>query len=203
MVGWLLVLVPCWVMAHPSVAEQALDSMQSYEAEFVQVVKEEKLFREEKSTGKVWVQRPGKFFWRYDTGPQLLNIISDGLNLWIDQPTLKQVMVQSLDEIGEDMPITWLASDQPIAKRYHIRALPETTNGLQWYDLQNKNGGSQEIAFIELGLDGQLLKEVRLTSSDGKVTSVQFKQAKRNHAIPPSIFIYKPAVGTDIIGTPR
>jgi outer membrane lipoprotein carrier protein len=197
----LLLSFTTWSAA-PAV-EEALDTMQSFEADFVQSVSDDKLFRDEKSSGKVWVQRPGKFFWRYDNGPQKLDIIADGVNLWIYQPALKQVMVHQLADIEQDIPVSWLASDQPIAKRYNTRLLADNARGLQWFDLQNKKGGTQEIAFIELGMKDNLMQEVRLTSSDGKITLVTFSNAKRNTTIDPNKFIFRPAEGIDIIGTPQ
>lgn len=198
--GWLLFSMPS--VAQVAEVEQALDTMTSFEAEFVQVVTDEKLFREEKTTGKVWIQRPGKFFWRYDSG-QKMDIVADGVNIWIYQPELKQVMVQSLNDIGEDLPISWLASGQPVAQRYHTRKLPEKSDGLVWFDLQNKKGGSQEIAFVELGMKENVMQQVRLTSSDGRVTLVRFQQPQRNQNIDPNRFVFEPAVGIDIVGSPE
>ncbi len=197
----LLLSFTTWSAA-PAV-EAALDMMQSFEADFVQSVTDDKLFRDEKSSGKVWVQRPSKFFWRYDQGPQKLDIIADGVNLWIYQPVLKQVMVHQLADIEQDIPVSWLASDQPIAKRYNTRLLADNVRGLTWFDLQNKKGGTQEIAFIELGMKDNLIQEVRLTSSDGKITLVTFSNAKRNTTIDPNKFIFRPEAGIDIIGTPQ
>lgn len=197
----LLLSFTTWSAA-PAV-EAALDTMTSFEADFVQSVSDDKLFRDEKSSGKVWVQRPGKFFWRYDQGPQKLDIIADGVNLWIYQPALKQVMVHQLADIEQDIPVSWLASDQPIAKRYNTRLLADNVRGLTWFDLQNKKGGTQEIAFIELGMKDNLMQEVRLTSSDGKITLVTFSNAKRNTTIDPNKFIFRPEAGIDIIGTPQ
>jgi outer membrane lipoprotein carrier protein len=198
--GWLLFSMPS--VAQVAEVEQALDTMTSFEAEFVQVVTDEKLFREEKTTGKVWIQRPGKFFWRYDSG-QKMDIVADGVNIWIYQPELKQVMVQSLNDIGEDLPISWLASGQPVAQRYHTRKLPEKSDGLVWFDLQNKKGGSQEIAFVELGMKENVMQQVRLTSSDGRVTLVRFQQPQRNQNIDPNRFVFEPAAGIDIVGSPE
>jgi outer membrane lipoprotein carrier protein len=191
------------VFAAAPAIESALDTMQSFEADFVQSVSDDKIFRDERSSGSVWVQRPGKFFWRYDQGPQKIDIIADGVNLWIYQPNLKQVMVQQLADIEQDIPVSWLASDQPIGKRYNTRLLADSVRGLQWFDLQSKKGGSQEIAFIEIGMKDNLMQEVRLTSSDGKITLVTFSNAKRNTQIDPNKFIFRPPAGIDIIGTPQ
>jgi len=194
---------PVLTWAAAPTLDSALDTMTTFEADFVQSVTDDKLFRDEKSSGKVWVQRPGKFFWRYDQGPQKLDIIADGVNLWIYQPALKQVMVHQLADIEQDLPVSWLASDQPIAKRYNTRLLADNARGLTWFDLQNKKGGTQEIAFIELGMKDNVMQEVRLTSSDGKITLVTFSNAKRNTPIDPNKFIFRPAAGIDIIGTPQ
>lgn len=203
LIGLMLCVASWQVWAVAPEVEKALDTMTSYEAEFTQVVKEAQGFREEKSSGKVWVQRPGKFNWRYDKGPQKMDIVADGVNLWIYQPALAQVMVYAMSEIEKDLPISWLASSQPIAKRYNTRKLEDRGDGLMWFDLQNKKGGTQEIAFIELALQGDVMKEVIITGSDGKETRVSFKAAKRNIAINPSQFEYRPAPNIDIIGNPQ
>ena len=202
---WAVILVgfTTSVQATSPEVEKALDSMTTYEAEFVQVVKEAQGFREEKSSGKVWVHRPGKFNWLYDKGPQKMDIIADGLNLWIYQPALAQVMVYAMAEIEKDLPISWLASSQPIANRYNTRKLEDRGDGLTWFDLQNKKGGTQEVAFIELALQGDVMKEVVITGSDGKETRVSFKGAKRNLPINATQFEYRPAPNIDIIGNPQ
>lgn len=183
--------------------EKALDSLTSFSAEFVQTVKEAHSLREEVSSGQVWVQRPGKFNWQYSTGSQPMTIIADGVNLWIEQPNLSQVIVQSLAAIEQDLPITWLSSNQPIAERYNTRRLEDKLDGLQWYDLQNKRGGTQEVAFIELGLAGNLLQEVLITGSDGKETRVKFQNAQRNTTLDAQLFRYVPSPKTDVIGEPQ
>ncbi|MBD3767746.1 MAG: outer membrane lipoprotein chaperone LolA [Gammaproteobacteria bacterium] len=203
LIGLMLCVASWQVCAVAPEVEKALDTMTSYEAEFTQVVKEAQGFSEEKSSGKVWVQRPGKFNWRYDEGPQKMDIVADGVNLWIYQPALAQVMVYALSEIEKDLPISWLASSQPIAQRYNTRRLEDRGDGLMWFDLQNKQGGTQEIAFIELALQGDVMKEVVITSSDGKETRVSFKGAKRNISMNPSQFDYRPAPNIDIIGNPQ
>jgi outer membrane lipoprotein-sorting protein len=123
--------------------------------------------------------------------------------LWIYQPALAQVMVQPMAEIDKDLPVSWLASSQPIGQRYATRKLEDRGDGLTWFDLQSKKGGSQEIAFIELGMQGDVMKEVQLTGSDGKVTKVVFKNVKRNTPIVADQFVYRPAPNIDIIGTPQ
>ena len=201
--GLVLSLLSFHIGAAASEVEKALDAMTSYEADFTQVVKESQGFREERSSGRVWVQRPGKFNWRYDKGPQKMDIVADGVNLWIYQPALAQVMVYSMNEIEKDLPISWLASSQPIAQRYNTRKLEDRGDGLVWFDLQNKKGGTQDIAFIELALQGDVMKEVVITGSDGKETRVSFKLAKRNQTISASQFEFRPAPNIDIIGTPQ
>lgn len=207
MVRWLCVCgLVFWLtsaQAASNEVEKVLDSMHSFTAEFTQIVKQAHLFQEERSQGKVWVERPGKFNWRYEQGAQKMDIIADGVNLWIYQPTLSQVMVQPLADIEKDLPISWLASTQPIGQRYNTRRLEDKGDGLTWFDLQNKQGGTQEVAFIELALQGNLLKEVLVTGSDGKETRVIFKSAKRDVPISESQFQYRPEPNIDIIGTPR
>lgn len=201
--GLLILVTSLSAKAAAPEVEKALDTMSTYEAEFTQVVKEAQGFREEKSSGKVWVQRPGKFNWRYDKGPQKMDIVADGVNLWIYQPALAQVMVYAMSEIEKDLPISWLASSQPIANRYNTRKLEDRGDGLTWFDLQNKKGGTQEVAFIELALQGDVMKEVVITGSDGKETRVSFKGAKRNAPMNASQFEYRPAPNIDIIGNPQ
>jgi outer membrane lipoprotein-sorting protein len=69
--------------------------------------------------------------------------------------------------------------------------------------LQTKKGGSQEIAFVEIGLKDQIMQQVRLTSSDGRVTLVKFQSPKRNQSIPEQRFEFQPEAGIDIVGSPQ
>ncbi|MFQ5761297.1 MAG: outer membrane lipoprotein chaperone LolA, partial [Acidiferrobacterales bacterium] len=56
--------------------------VESYTAKFSQVVLDESFNTLQESSGTLWIQRPDKFRWDYDT-PFEQHIVGDGEKIWV------------------------------------------------------------------------------------------------------------------------
>src|SRR5690606_37591265 len=95
-------LVAVWVLAGPAspalgARSDAFESLQrffdqvdSYTARFEQVVFDEVGEPIQESRGRLWIERPNKFRWNYET-PYEQQILSDGERLWVYDKDLQQV----------------------------------------------------------------------------------------------------------------
>lgn len=82
----------------------------------------------ELSGGQVSLLRPGKMRWHYDTPEEQLFIVKD-LSLWLYQPRMKQVIVDSLDKVMiSQLPTAFLMGVGDLSKDFSVKSACETKN---------------------------------------------------------------------------
>ncbi len=150
----------------------------------------------QKFSGVMKVERPGKFFWQIST-PVKQTIVSTGKTVWIYDPDLQQAVRQNLDEQVSNTPALLLSGNtQQIMKAYRITQPDKTKT---YYTLYPKN---QDGAFQSLGIgfNGKNNPSIMvLKDALGQTTQILFKNVKVNSTIPASTFNFVPPKGTDII----
>ncbi|MBL8252167.1 MAG: outer membrane lipoprotein chaperone LolA, partial [Candidatus Competibacter sp.] len=91
----LLLASPVW--ASPSQVQRYFQDLQSLRADFVQRVYDERSRVVQSSSGRMLMQKPGKFRWNYQTPAEQI-IVADGDRLWAYDVDLAQVTVRKLDK---------------------------------------------------------------------------------------------------------
>lgn len=82
----------------------------------------------EASGGQVSLLRPGSMRWHYDTPEEQLFIVKD-LSLWLYQPRMKQVIVDSLDKVMiSQLPTAFLMGVGDLSKDFSVKSACETKN---------------------------------------------------------------------------
>ena len=80
-----------------------LNKVQSMKANFIQTVYDKRGKVTQKSSGRMALQRPGKFRWDVAKPmPQL--IIANGTKLWIYDPDLEQLTIRSIKKAAGESP---------------------------------------------------------------------------------------------------
>ena len=70
--------------------DRFFEKVDTFKASFIQVVLDENLLALEESSGLLWIARPGRFRWDYESvHPQ--TIVADGQVLWVYDIELEQV----------------------------------------------------------------------------------------------------------------
>lgn len=139
---------------------QQLSTFQSFKANFHQITQNEDGMTMQESFGEMAVEKPNRFFFRIERPVKQL-IVSDGVQIWIDEPDLNQVLVKSFDEAIATIPVALLIkSPEHIHNHFTVTQLPsETPNtcSFQLTPLQRNDLFDTVILSFE---SGQLTKMV-------------------------------------------
>ena len=132
-----------------------------------------------------------------DTG-QLM--VADGKNLWFYDRDLAQVTVKPVAAALSSTPITLLSSTpQQLRETFQITA-GAPRDGLQWVDVR-PHSSTADFNRAELGFNGDRLERMIVHDNLGQTVRMDFSQSKRNVALAPELFEFKPPDGIDVIGT--
>lgn len=173
-----------------------LQGLHTFSARFEQRLLDDNNEELDKSAGKMYLERPGKFYWHYSQ-PYSQYLISDGHSLWIYDEDLEQVTVKDIGESLEESPAAILGGDVEV-ERYYVVTDLGLANGVDTMQLTPRAGNSQ-YQFIRLGFKkGQLVK-MTLLDSLGQKTEIRFLDAKRNPGLDEHMFHFQPPRGVDVI----
>lgn len=157
-----------------------------------QVVEGGGLVDEELRGGEFWIERPNKIRWHYrDPYEQL--IVADGVNVWMFDPELEQVIVRELIEDGDDVAGLLLGGGEDLNKRFTV-----TTLGSDQYQLIPINPESP-VAQVVLFFSGELMVGLDMTDKLGVVSKFKFLDLQVNTPIDPAQFTFTPPPGIDLV----
>ena len=108
--GLMLVTTPCLADKEGQRLRLFLEDLSSLKAPFEQTLLSQYGEELDKSSGMLYVQRPGKFHWAYSQ-PYVQYLISDGNTLWIYDEDLEQVTIRDVASIIEDSPAALLGGE--------------------------------------------------------------------------------------------
>ena len=197
----LLVVSSSFAIAETDTARQNLNTffinVSSLKGSFDQQVFSKKGKLIQKSTGLIYLSRPGKFRWVYKT-PDPQTIVADGKNIWIHDEDLEQVTIKPLSRALSSAPIAILTRKQSPDTQFIVKSLQEK-DGLDWFQLTPKKQ-SKDFKSINIGLDkkGNMRQMVMLDQLSQK-TLIKFN-TKTNVPISGKQFYFKIPAGVDVIG---
>lgn len=171
--------------------------LQSFEARFNQVVLDESLNLVQESSGRLWVQRPDKFRWEYDS-PFRQHIVGDGQKIWVYDLELGQVTVRPMTGALGDTPAVLLAGRGQLDERFTVQSLG-TQGKLEWAQLvpRRPDGGFEDI---RIGFENGKIRVLEMVDGFGQTTRVTLRTARENAKIDPKKFTFTPPPGVDVVG---
>ena len=175
----------------------ALKRLDNLTAEFKQTVLDRDKRVIEQSSGKVAIQRPGKFSWIY-TSPYDQQIIADGSELWVYDVDLDQVTVKPMESGLAAAPIMILMKQQDIGVDFVIREVGQR-KFLYWVSLDPKTK-DMEYSKVFIGLENGVVKAMELRDSFGQSTQIVFENLRFNVVHDPATFQFIPPAGVDVFG---
>jgi len=173
-----------------------LKGLTSLQSSFEQVTFSADHTRMMEARGTLYLQRPGRFRWEYDT-PNKQVIVADGKRVYLHDLDLDQVSHQSEEKALRGTPALLLASDTPIDRDFSTRPI-ESTDGRDWVELTPKAKDS-EIVRIELGFGATGLESLIMEDSFGQQTRLNFGRTKRNPILDLSLFKMDEKAGGDFL----
>ena len=171
--------------------------LDTFQSQFVQTVIDSDGQQVQRSEGPVWIRKPGRFRWDYQT-PYRQLIVADGKQLWTYDEDLEQATVKSVDEALSSTPAMLLSGFRPLSDVMTWRQTG-TENGERWFNLDPKQPDSA-VESVRIGFENDQLSIIEVTDGFGNHTRIQFSQIKRNQAIDQGLFKLELPPDTDIIG---
>ena len=179
---------------------ESLRSLTSLEAKFFQQVLNSDGEVIQEAKGIFELKKPGRFRWHYDP-PFSQHIVADGKNLWMFDLELAQASVQPIEQALGSAPIILLTELKPLSEDFEVREMPQAF-GLDWVALVPKIQDT-EFYRVELGLDGDVIREMKLHDHFDQQTIIRFSDIKKNSVLEDARFHFTIPDGVDVIGSPR
>lgn len=179
--------------------EEALGELKTLESRFEQTLSGKHGEVLERASGTLYIQKPDRFRWVYETGVRQL-IVSDGTRLWLYDQELDQVTVRALGQSLAATPASLLSGTGHAADNFRITDLG-AYESLDWVRLLPKTADT-DFREIRLGFSGRDVVRMTLKDKLGQTTELRFLALKRNPALDASLFHFEPPAGVDVIGNP-
>lgn len=177
-----------------------LADLRSWETDFRQRITDARGREQTPLTGRLWVQRPGRFRWELGSPQPQQVMVADGLNLWFYDRDLEQVTVRRASESLTMTPASLLAGTVPLEEGFSLVELPRQS-GLDWVGVTPKSGDA-EFREARLGFAGSALRRMELLDKLGQKVVLEFSGSRRNAPLSPDILRFVVPEGADLIGTP-
>jgi len=184
----------------PDYFTEFFTDLQTLQADFDQQVLDGNRQLLQSSQGHMWIKRPGRFRWDYET-PYRQQLVADGEHLWSYDEDLEQVTVQPASEVLTSTPAVLLSGDKPLELLFSIEDT-STTAGEQQVTLVPKSDDSN-VTRLHVHFSGKLLTRIDAEDSFGNTTQFSFTRLERNPELDESIFTFTPPAGADVVGNTR
>jgi outer membrane lipoprotein carrier protein len=148
------------------------------------------------SSGRMALQRPGKFRWEI-TSPNHQLIIADGKYLWIYDVDLEQASKQRLTKDAHSPAILLSGSSEALRQRFLLQSA--STHGESTiFQLQPKDN-QDLVRNIELQFVNNKLSQMSVIDNLGQKNIFYFSNVAVNSTLPSSLFVFHPPKGVDVI----
>ncbi len=178
------------------------ESTEDYQASFSQVYKNKLYDEEKKSTGKVYLKRPGKMRWEYKK-PTVKLFVSDGKTLWVWEAEPNQVFKQDL--AASDLPtaISFLMGEGDLEKDFTYKLVPNekaAQKGMTVLELVPRQPSTQYKKLLFM-VDSKTYEVKRTIVIDqaGNTNSMRFEKVKTNQGISDKKFEFKMPKGATLV----
>lgn len=198
-----LICAPGSAAAAVSVEDPGLQRLRNFltgvttlRADFRQRVVDSRQQIVEDSSGRVLMQRPGRFRWDYEQ-PYARVIVADGTRLWLYEADLEQVVIRQLQTGIGDTPAALLTGKQNVLERFDIGKSWQA-DGLQWISLVPK-AADGDFSAVRLGFDGPRLVNMEIDDRLGQQTQLDFSRIEINPRLDDKSFSFDIPPGADVI----
>jgi outer membrane lipoprotein carrier protein len=180
----------------PQDLHRFFNQVHRYSAKFDQVVLDEAMNPVQESSGRLWIERPGRFRWDYSV-PFEQHIVGDGKQVWVYDVELKQVAVRRMHGALGATPAMLLAGQGSLEATFTIKDLGRQGE-LDWVQMKPKksDGGFDDI---RIGFEKGRIRTLEMVDGFGQTTRVTLREAKENAPIAADKFRFQPPPGVDVI----
>lgn len=185
---FLVALAPATASTALQQMDRFLSDMQSLQARFEQSVLDPQQRQAARSQGVFYMLRPERQFrWDYSE-PDKQQIIADGRQIWLLDPDLEQVSVQTQETALQGTPAMFLIGGDPVEKHFEVIDIGDS-QGFAWVELIPRDKESQFIRIL-LAFQNNLLQRMEMTDTFGQITRFQFYDIQQNPTFKPGFFVF-------------
>jgi outer membrane lipoprotein carrier protein len=150
----------------------------------------------QETSGEMTLKRPGQFRWHTDEPMEQL-LVSDGKKVWLYDPDLEQVTIQTLDQRLTHTPALLLSGDvSTISENFEVSH--KEAGEVVDFTLKPK---AKDTLFdnLRLSFRGGVINDMQLIDSVGQRTNILFHGVKMNEPLKAGLFTFEIPPGTDVI----
>ena len=173
-----------------------LEKLESFQADFKQTLTNEQGELLETSTGKVYMQNPGRYRWEYEE-PYVQLLITDSQTLWIYDKDLEQVTIKDVSNAIDNTPAAIISGKKNINENFVVVNMG-VIEGYDWIELTPRDIESQ-YRTVKIGFDKNNLGMMILNDNLGQLTRIDFLNPVRNQRFGGPLFTFELPEGVDVI----
>ena len=184
------------VYAENNKLEKILVKLNSFNADFTQIVKDSTDQLIDESVGRVMFMKPNYFRWEYKA-PSENEIISDGEFLYLYDQDLKQVIVSKLDKQISMSPAMLLVTDN-VHKFFNTKLISNSSN-IKKYEATPKDLERAFFKQVIFNFNLDRLNEMKVIDNFDNETIIQFFKVIQNQDINEGKFLFNYPDDIDVI----
>jgi len=178
------------------VVQEFVASVQSYQADFIQILQNKSGEVLEEEAGQLWLLRPGQFRWEYAV-PWERQIVANEESIWLYDAELEQVTVRSAEGALRNSPAALLVGDMTALEDYDFSG-NRKADGTVMVKLEPLTGHGDFVS-IGLGFAKGELVLLELYDRFDQHTLIHFSNIVRNPSLNPVLFSFEIPEGADVI----
>jgi outer membrane lipoprotein carrier protein len=183
--------------------EATYRGIRDLKAGFQQTAFNRSLNQNQEARGTLYLKKPGKLRWEYAT-PTPQEIVSDGRELWVYTPALKQVNVTAAPQALAGPAGSFLHGLGQVREQFQVRFLnpaqPATADGLVVLDLAPREP-QPTLSRLVLSVDPKsgLVRKAVLYDQLGNEVRLAFLDVTVNGGLADQLFAFTPPPGVAVI----
>lgn len=150
----------------------------------------------QETSGELALKRPGQFRWHTDEPMEQL-LVSNGNKVWLYDPDLEQVTIQTLDQRLTHTPALLLSGDvSAISENFEVSH--QQAGEVVDFTLKPK---AKDTLFdsLRLSFRGDVINDMQMVDGVGQRTNILFQGIKLNQPLKADLFTFEIPEGADVI----
>ncbi|MCQ2029978.1 outer membrane lipoprotein chaperone LolA [Stutzerimonas zhaodongensis] len=150
----------------------------------------------QETSGEMALKRPGQFRWHTDEPMEQL-LVSNGKKVWLYDPDLEQVTIQTLDQRLTHTPALLLSGDvSAISENFEVSH--QQAGEVVDFTLKPK---AKDTLFdsLRLSFRGDVINDMQMVDGVGQRTNILFQGIKLNQPLNADLFTFEIPEGADVI----
>jgi outer membrane lipoprotein carrier protein len=200
----------CWVTSYSCIALAAyspaaqelaaqLKGLTTMQANFKQTIATADGRVLQQASGKMALQRPGKFRWELDEPSKQLIIVSND-KLWVYDEDLAQLTVQPVNKMPSTPAFLLSTDNQHLLDTFVVSKAHANKVGKQRFILTPRHKDELFIS-LQLVFAKAILQQIIMTDGLGQITDISFSKAQTGQTLAAQLFRLDIPKGVELVNT--